>query len=58
MPTAGGIPGEMGLCSLHPPSKSDDADSGPRGPCVVAATNKFTQTTEVLWRKRGGVATL
>ena len=28
-----------------------DADPGLRGPCVVAAMNKFTWTTEVLWRK-------
>ena len=25
---------------------------------VVAATNKFTWTAEVLWRKRDGMATL
>ena len=35
-----------------------DADPSPRGPCVVDATNKFTQTAEVLWRKRDGMATL
>ena len=35
-----------------------DADSGPQGPCVVDAMNKFTWTTEVLWRKRDGTATL
>ena len=29
-----------------------DADPGPRGPCVVAATNKFTQTTESCGGKR------
>ena len=40
------------------PVGRDDADSGPRGPCVVAAVNKFTQTTEVLWRKRDGMAAL
>ena len=28
------------------------------GLCVVAAMNKFTQTAEVLWRKRDGMATL
>ena len=35
-----------------------DVDPGPWGPCVVDATNKFTQTTEVLWRKRDSMATL
>ena len=30
-----------------------DADPSRQGLCVVAAMNKFTQTTEVLWRKRG-----
>ena len=35
-----------------------DADPGPRDPCVVAAVDKFTWTTEILWRKRDGVATL
>ena len=35
-----------------------DADSSQRGLCVVAAVNKFTQTTEVLWRKGDGMATL
>ena len=35
-----------------------DADSGQWGPCVVAAMNKFTQTTEVLWEKRDSMATL
>ena len=30
---------------------SRDADSGLRGPCPVAAANKFTRTAEVLWRK-------
>ena len=33
-----------------------NADSGPRGLCVVAAMKKFTQTTEVLWRKRDSMA--
>ena len=42
------------------PSASEilDADSDQRGPCVVDVTNKFTQTAEVLWRKRDGMATL
>ena len=31
---------------------------GPQGPCVVAKTNKFTWTKEVLWRKRDHMATL
>ena len=29
----------------------NDADPGPWGPCVVAEMNKFTRTTEVLWRE-------
>ena len=33
-----------------------NADSGPWVLCVVAATNKFTWTTEILWRKRDGIA--
>ena len=32
------------------PGELYDADPGQQGPCVVAAMNKFTQTTEVLWR--------
>ena len=35
-----------------------DADPGPRDLCVVAAMDKFTQITEILWRKRDGMATL
>ena len=35
-----------------------DVDPGRQGSCVVAVINKFTQTTEVLWRKRDGMATL
>ena len=35
-----------------------DADPGPRKPCVVAAMDKFTGTTEILWRKRDSKATL
>ena len=35
-----------------------DADPGPWVPCVVAAMAKFTQTTEILCRKRDGMATL
>ena len=34
------------------------ADSGPQSLCVVHEVNKFTQTAEVLWRKRDGTATL
>ena len=34
------------------------ADPGLRGPCVVAEMDKFTGTTEVLWRKRDGMAAL
>ena len=36
----------------------DDADSVLQSPYVVDAMNKFTQTTEVLWRKGNGMATL
>ena len=36
----------------------DDADPGPWDLCVVAAMDKFTQATEILWRKRDGMATL
>ena len=35
-----------------------EADSDQWGPCVVDATNKFTRTAEVLWRKRDGMASL
>ena len=35
-----------------------DADPSPWGLCAVAAMNKFTWTTEVLWRKRESMATL
>ena len=35
-----------------------DVDPGPRDPCVVAAMDKFTWTTEILWRKREGIVTL
>ena len=35
-----------------------DVVPGPRDPCVVAAVDKFTWTTEILWRKRDGMATL
>ena len=37
---------------------SFDADPGPRDLCVVAAMDKFTRTTEILWRKRDSMATL
>ena len=40
----------------HMTSPISDADPGPQGRCVVAAINKFTGTTEVLWRKRDGMA--
>ena len=33
-------------------------DPGPQDLCVVAAMDKFTRTTEILWRKRDGMATL
>ena len=35
-----------------------DADPDPQDLCVVAAMDKFTWTTEILWRKREGMATL
>ena len=35
-----------------------DEDPGLRDPCVVAAINKLTRTTEVLWRKRDSMACL
>ena len=35
-----------------------DEDSLKRGLYVVDETNKFMWTTEVLWRKRDGTATL
>ena len=37
---------------------SSDADYIQQGPYFVDVTNKFTQTAEVLWRKRGGMTTL
>ena len=33
-------------------------DPGARDPCVVAAMDKFTWTTEILWRKRDDTAAL
>ena len=35
-----------------------DADPDPQDLCVVAAMDKFTWTTEILWRKTDGMATL
>ena len=35
-----------------------DEDPGLRDPCVVAAVDRFTQTTEILWRKKDSMATL
>ena len=35
-----------------------DVDPAPQDPCVVAAMDKFTRSTEILWRKRDGMATL
>ena len=35
-----------------------DADPSPWDLCVVAAVEKFTWTTEILWRKRDSMATL
>ena len=36
----------------------DDADPGLRDLCAVVAIDKYTRTTEILWRKRDSVATL
>ena len=33
-------------------------DPGLQDPCVVAAIYKYARTTEILWRKRDGMATL
>ena len=33
-------------------------DPGQQGPCVVAAMDQFTRTTEVLWEKKDGMAAL
>ena len=41
-----------------PSTPCTDGDPGQQGPCVAAAMNKFTGTTEVLWRKRDSTATL
>ena len=35
-----------------------DADPGQQGLCVVATMDKFTRTTEILWRKRDSMATV
>ena len=35
-----------------------DADPSPRDLCAVAAIDKFTGTTKILWGKRDGMATL
>ena len=40
-----------GVCEL-------DADPGRRDLCAVAAIDKFTGTTKILWGKRDGKATL
>ena len=42
----------------HEQLKASDADPGLRDLCVVAAMEKYTWTTEILWRKRDGMATL
>ena len=34
-----------------------DADPGQWDPCAVAAIDRFTWTTEILWRKRDSMAT-
>lgn len=39
-------------------TRSGDADPGRQDPCVVATMNKFTWTTEILWKKRDGMPTL
>ena len=48
----------MWLLKLKEVSYLPDADPGPRDLCVVAAVDKFTWTTEILWRTRDGMATL
>ena len=35
-----------------------DVDPSPQDPRVMAAMDKFTRTTEILWRERDGMATL
>ena len=35
-----------------------DAGPGQWDPCLVATMDTFTQTTEILWRKRDSMATL
>ena len=35
-----------------------DADPGPRDLCAVAAIDKFTGTTKILWGERDGMAAL
>ena len=35
-----------------------DGDPGLWDPCAVAAIDKYTWITEMLWRKRGGMAIL
>ena len=35
-----------------------DVDPGPWVSCGVAEIDKFTQTTEILWRERDGMTTL
>ena len=40
-----------GVCEL-------DVDPGRRDLCAVAAIDKFTPTTKILWGKRDGMATL
>ena len=39
------------LWNLLRHSLLSDVDPGPWDPCVVAAMDKFTWTTEFLWRK-------
>ena len=51
-------PGIRHMCSSVAFLWVYDVDLGPRGLCVVAATNKFTGTAEVLLRKRDGIAIL
>ena len=42
------------------PGMMCDADPGQQGPvlCVVAAIDKYSCTTEILWRKRDSMAAL
>ena len=42
---------ELILISISKGKFDIDVDSGPWGPCVEVAMDKFTQTIEILWRQ-------